>query len=172
MTTNYEQQANDFLSKTNTTIKIEFLKYGSHFTGEKEKRDIYHVTIKRGNRSFSFDFGNSISSTGEYIGHKNMCTNEFGKYVFTKIEFKKQLRIRANYFGIEKNPNFKIPTNYDILSCLQKYDVGSFEDFCSEFGYDDDSMKAEKTYNAVCKEYNNVCKIWSDEEIELLQEIN
>ena len=132
MNTNYEQQANDFLSKTNTTIKIEFLKYGSHFTGEKEQRNIYKVKIKRGNKSFSLNFGQSINATlkGEH------------------------------------------PTNYDILSCLQKYDVGSFDDFCSEFGYDEDSRKAEKTYNAVCKEYDNVCKIWSDDEIELLQEIN
>ena len=30
---------------------------------------------------------------------------------------------------------------------------------------------AEKTYHAVCKEYDNVCKIWSDEEIEELREI-
>ena len=128
----YEQQANDFLSKTNTTIKIEFLKYGSHFTGEKEKRNIYKVKIKRGNKSFSFNFGQSIKAT-----LKGEC-----------------------------------PTNYDILSCLQKYDVGSFDDFCCEFGYDEDSRKAEKIYNAVSKEYDNVCKIWTSEEIELLQEIN
>ena len=127
MTTNYEHQANDFLSKTNTSIKIEFFKYGSHFTGEKEKRNIYKVKIKRENKSFSFNFGQSIYATSK--GEK--------------------------------------PTNYDILACLQKYDVGSFDDFCSEFG-----LKSEKTYNAVCKEYDNVCKIWSEEEIELLQEIN
>ena len=132
MTTNYEQQANDFLNKTNTSIKIEFLKYGSHFPGEKECRNIYKVKIKRENKSFSFNFWQSIYATSK--GEK--------------------------------------PTNYDILSCLQKYDVGSFDDFCSEFGYDEDSRKAEKTYNAVCKEYDNVCKIWSEEEIELLQEIN
>ena len=132
MTTNYEHQANDFLSKTNTSIKIEFLKYGSRFSGEKECRNIYKVKIKRENKSFSFNFGQSIYATSK--GEK--------------------------------------PTNYDILSCLQKYDVGSFEDFCSEFGYDEDSRKAEKTYNAVCKEYDNVCKIWSEKEIELLQEIN
>lgn len=63
------------------------------------------------------------------------------------------------------------PTAYDVLSCLQKYDVGTFENFCSEFGYSEDSRTAEKVYKAVCEEYLNVCKLWSDSEIEELAEI-
>lgn len=63
------------------------------------------------------------------------------------------------------------PTLYDVLVCLQKYDVGSFEDFCGEFGYDTDSRKAEKTYNAVCKEYENLCRLFTEEELNLLMEI-
>ena len=63
------------------------------------------------------------------------------------------------------------PTAYDILSCLQKYEVGTFENFCSEFGYDEDSRAAEETYKAVCKEYLNVCRLWSESEIEELAEI-
>ena len=67
--------------------------------------------------------------------------------------------------------NINYPTAYDVLACLQKYDVGTFENFCSEFGYDEDSRTAEKIYKAVCKEYLNVCKLWSDSEIEELAEI-
>ena len=63
------------------------------------------------------------------------------------------------------------PTAYDVLTCLQKYEIDTFEHFCDEFGYDTDSISAKKTYKACLKEYTNVCKIWSDEEIELLQEI-
>ena len=58
MKTNYEQQANDFLSKTNTTIKIDFLKYGSHFAGEKEKRNIYKVKIKEVIKVLALILGN------------------------------------------------------------------------------------------------------------------
>lgn len=129
MRTNYEKQANDFLQKTNTTIKVEYLKYDKHFADDKESRHIFKVIIKRDKKQFSLNFGQSI-----YNGAKE-------------------------------------PTNYDILSCLQKYDLGTFENFCSEFGYSEDSRTAEKTYHAVCKEYDNVCKIWSDKEIEELQEI-
>jgi hypothetical protein len=63
------------------------------------------------------------------------------------------------------------PTEYDVLSCIQKYDVGSFQDFCYEFGYDIDSRTAEKTYKAVLKEYDKVSCFFTDSEIEQLQEI-
>lgn len=64
------------------------------------------------------------------------------------------------------------PNSYDILACLTKYDPESFENFCSEYGYDNDKISHKKIYNAVAKEFINVCKIWNDEEIEKLREIN
>ncbi len=63
------------------------------------------------------------------------------------------------------------PTMYDVLACLQKYDVGSFENFCGDFGYDTDSRKAEKIYKAVCKEYEGVSRVF-DGVMEELNEIN
>lgn len=70
------------------------------------------------------------------------------------------------------NSNGKTPpTAYDVLACLQKYEIGSFEDFCGDFGYDTDSRRAEKTYKAVLKEYQMVCDIWTSDEIEELSEI-
>jgi hypothetical protein len=63
------------------------------------------------------------------------------------------------------------PTAYDILSCIQKYDVGSFENFCGDFGYDEDSRTAERVYKAVRKEYAGVQRIFSEEEIDEMQEI-
>jgi len=64
------------------------------------------------------------------------------------------------------------PSSYSVLSCLTKYDPGTFDNFCSEFDYDIDSRKAKKVYKAVCKEWKNVQSIWSDDEIEQLQEIS
>ena len=130
-TTDYNKQANDFLSKTGATMKINFSHNGKHFADDKQNRDIYKITISKGKRHYTFDFGQSIAKTG------------------TK----------------------EAPTPYDVLACLQKYDVGSFEDFCWEFGYNVDSSQAEKTYKAVCKEYEKLCTIFSDDEMELMQEI-
>lgn len=55
-----------------------------------------------------------------------------------------------------------MPTAYDVLTCLTKTDPGTFEEFCSEFGYDTDSRKAEKTYKACVKEYFGVHRLFGD----------
>ncbi len=65
------------------------------------------------------------------------------------------------------NRNIK-PSEYDVLSCLTKYDVGSFEEFCSEYGYEiyndygRTNLTSKKVYNAVVKEYENVERIFGD----------
>lgn len=74
------------------------------------------------------------------------------------------------------NTNYgKEPTKYDILACLQKYDVGSIDDFVAEFGYEvnswDDVRRIEKIYKGCKKEYSNICRIFTDEQIEKLCEI-
>ena len=74
------------------------------------------------------------------------------------------------------NTNYGIePTAYDVLACLQKYDVGTIDDFVSEFGYEvnswQDVKRIEKIYRGCKKEYSNICRIFTDEQIELLQEI-
>lgn len=63
------------------------------------------------------------------------------------------------------------PTAYDIFTCVTKYDPGTFDNFCSEFGYDTDSRSAEKTYKAVCREWKNISRLYTPEQLELMQEI-
>lgn len=63
------------------------------------------------------------------------------------------------------------PTMYDILTCLEKYESRDFEDFCSNYGYDNDSIKALNTYKAVCREFKAVNRLFGDI-MEELQEIN
>lgn len=64
------------------------------------------------------------------------------------------------------------PTQYDILAAITKYDPYTFEDFCSSYGYDEDSRQAEKTFNAVTDEWNNISQLFNVDELELLSEIN
>ena len=66
------------------------------------------------------------------------------------------------------------PTEYDILACLQKYEVGSFEDFVSEFGYEIDAnnrWEVKEIYKAVRREYEKVCRCFTEEQIEAMCEI-
>lgn len=80
--------------------------------------------------------------------------------------FKMRLsRNRKTYtfdFGQSLADGSKTPTMYEVLACLTKYDVGSFEDFCQSYGYDEDSRKAERTYKAVCREYAAVERLFGD----------
>lgn len=63
------------------------------------------------------------------------------------------------------------PTAYDVLACLEKYPVYDFDTFCGDYGYDTDSRSAYKTYKAVLREWKNVEKLFTPDQIELLQEI-
>ena len=67
----YEIKANKFLKDTKTDIKIEFLKHGKHFADDKETRDIYKVTLKRGNRQYAFNFGQSLNNSSYKLINKN-----------------------------------------------------------------------------------------------------
>lgn len=66
----------------------------------------------------------------------------------------------------------KPPTPYDVLACLQKYDVGTHKDFCAEYGYDVDSISGLRTYEACAKQYEDLCRVFTDEQVTMLQEIN
>lgn len=174
---NYEQQAIDFLKETGAEIEITFKKSGKHFDTDKEDRDIYSVYIKRGNRGMSFDFGQSFNNSGQYqvvehLRNKLWCKQTTGgKIFFNEKEYKALGLVNNKEKDIPKNPNYSIPTAYDILTCLTKYDPGTFENFCSEFGYDEDSKKADKIYLAVKNEYKDLCSLFTDKEIQQLSEI-
>lgn len=173
----YNKQAIDFLTTTNTTFEAEFLRFGKHFDSDTEERDIYKITLKRGSREFTFNFGQSINCSQEW--HANTLyakkISEGKRLMGKNRHIMCQPLSISSYMLIPKdfvkNENFEIPTAYGVLACLTKYDPYSLEDFCSEFGYDLDSKSAEKTYNSVVGEYKNVAMLWNEEEIETLQEI-
>ncbi len=153
-------------------FECKFLENNFYFAGEKKKRDIYKITLKRGNRKYTFNFGQSTNNSQYY---KDIITGRTytldggcrtGNYSITDIT-----KYIAGGNGLQLIAGEK-PKLYAILACLQKYEVGTFEEFCSEFGYDVDSITAKKTYKAVVKEYDKVCSLFNDYELELLQLIN
>jgi hypothetical protein len=75
-------------------------------------------------------------------------------------------------FGQSIAQGLNEPSKYDVLACLTKYEPETFKDFCNEYGYNEDSRTAEKTYKAVCKEYENVMQLWTEEERRFLNNIN
>lgn len=174
----YEKAAEMFLELTDTKMSAEFTKHDFYFQGDKEKRDIYKITFQRGGRKFSLDFGQSIVNSGFYftMGCKKVDIDR-SKWTLKRHELlhhiaKINIGTGDKFLNNGKSDTIhypKTPTAYDVLACLQKYDAGTFENFCGDFGYDTDSRTAKKTYKAVVKEFGKVCEMWTDAEIEAMQ---
>lgn len=142
----YVKQAKDFLESCNATMEIMYLgtEVNKDWDDERE-RDTYMINIRTPKGNMQVKFWDSINNT---IKNSN----------FRRIN---RSRIK--------------PTAYDILSHLQKYDVGDIEDFICEFGYEikkrGDLTKIQNIYNAVVKEYNDVCRCFTEEQIQEMREI-
>lgn len=84
-------------------------------------------------------------------------------------------RISFDYFDSENNfrAGVKELDAYSVLaSCSGDYNCpDNFEDFCSEYGYDNDSRKAEKTFAACLKQSAKLKKIFSGKVAEDLMKI-
>jgi hypothetical protein len=175
-TTDYNAQAEELLKKLGAELSVQFVENGKHFADDTDTRDIYKVTLKRGRRSYSFRFGQSIAHSAKVKDRLNgreftLSGKSAGSHSYTHSRPEKFPRRKGEY-----NHDFLFiegtaPTAYDILACLTKYDPGTFEDFCDNFGCDTDSRKAKKTYRAVMDEFLNVSRMFTESEREELAEI-
>lgn len=166
----YTKQANDFLKKANATIEIDCVGLAINQEWEEKKlRNLYKVTLSTPRGSMIFNFWDSIYNTKikkmsleEYAEKKYKCRFNFLNYS-DKIRAQKELK--------EKKAEAQ-PTAYDVLACITKSDPGTFENFCFEYGYNEDSRTAERIYFAAQKEYSQLARIFSQQQLEEMQEIN
>ena len=145
--TDYVNQAKKFLEDCNATM--EFMYLGTEINknwNETRERDTYMVNIRTPLGNMQVKFYDSINNT-----LKNKERHLSG--------LKKKIQI----------------TEYDVLSCLQKYDVGDIKDFMLEFGYEIKERgyfkRLQNIYNAVVNEYEDVCRCFTKKQIERMQEI-
>lgn len=165
----YVKQANDFLTKANATYKIEFGGVSRNENWkEKEKRNWYDVTLTTPKGTMSFVFWDSIHNTEISMMTLEQYVEKKLRRRFSDMSYAEKKKADAK---LKKLKDDAVPNAYDILACLQKYDVGTFEEFCSEFGYDEDSRTAERIYIAVIKEYKDLTRIFTEEQMEELCEI-
>lgn len=132
---------------------------------------VYATMLKDGLNISVSEYNKKQRSNWEHI--KNFGSVESAVPYITKAVQRKIGELK-NTSCVSNEPltEIKTPDLYDVLACLQKYEVGTFEDFCDNFGYDSDSRTAEKTYKAVLKEWKAMERLFNNEELELLQLIN
>lgn len=178
----YDQKAADFLAATGAKIDVEFFYHGPYgaFNDDDDdddvKRDVFKFTITTSKGSYTNKFGDSIHNTEKRREAVHMIKQGFrgtnNKY------FKSQNGSQSGDFDTKDIKDVsawyrenKTPTAYDILSCITKHDPGTFEAFCCDYGYDSDSITARDVYLDVQKEYSGIARLFSQDELELLREI-
>lgn len=142
----YEQQAIDFAAKYGLSMSAKWVKFGRHFINDEFNRNVWSVTLVR-----------TLESVGEVPLGRNYTTKHKSK---VKLSFTFNFGMGA---VLQENKH-KAPSLYDVLACLQKYDVGTLEDFCREFGYFKHERTSKRLYKAVCKEYASLCRLFPEDQ--------
>jgi hypothetical protein len=142
----YQKQAETFLQETGTTLKM--------VKARTQKAPLWAREI------------------GQALGFKGTKQYEHGtRYTITLKNARGEYCF--DYWGsIADKKDDKKPTSYDVLTCLFTEAGEDFADFCSIFGYNEDSRTAEQTYHAVVEQERNIRRLFSLKEREALATIN
>lgn len=169
----YNEAGELFLKETGAEFIVKFKEHGFHFDDDKDTRDIYTITIKRNSREYTFDYGQSINDSGFYVMVGKRRTDIDRYYLDSKNLFSVAKKVNWDFNRkFDKIHKPIAPNAYSVLACMTKYDPGDFKNFCDDYGYDTDSKKAEKVYDAVFDEWLNMQRIFSNEELEAMSEIS
>lgn len=134
---NYTQQAKDFVSEMGIEIIKTFVGTKKYFPEDTQPRDVYEIIIKRGDKHFSFSYGDSIVNTESHAIQA----------------FRKK------------------PSDYDILSVLEKYEPEEdIDSFANSLGIEKPS-EAIRIHEAVKKIWRDVSGMFCEKELEALREI-
>jgi hypothetical protein len=97
-----------------------------------------------------------------YRQYRENTKNINNKIKPIELEFTTSIRNTEKRFWLD---------DYSILAGIIKYDPGSHGNFCSDFDYDVDSIRGLNVYEAVKKQWEDVKRFFTAEELDLLREI-
>jgi hypothetical protein len=172
--TEYQKQAKDFLTSCNATMEIEFVGFDINQSwNENIERAKYRVTIKTPRGSMTVDFWDSEMNTSILKTTEDQYSRKIYGRHYDGLLMSEKGRILRELKALKKEAK---PSEYSILACLTHYDPGTMHDFFDEMGYEidsvDDMFCFMNTYNAVVKEYRDLCRIFTEAQMEALREIN
>jgi len=146
-----------------------FNEFSVFYTGENNqddwKYDGWKITITGPNKKKqTFDYKTGLGHRELSAIDKQRCKTY--KYQVGSIAYKNYIRTAS--WVIYK------PCEADVLYCLlSDTDAGmcTFSEFCNEFGYDSDSIKAFKTYQACQESTDKIKSLFNSKQIEELKEL-
>jgi len=143
----YEKEAREVAKKYGIEIRPLKKEYDFYFDDDKkngQRRDVYTILITSPYGDYTFTFGESL----------NKSTGKTGETIF-----------------FDKDEEIEL--YYSILASVQKYEVGTIDDFIADFGYDfscnsyeeakEKISSIQKTYNAVKEEYKNFSSLFKND---------
>jgi hypothetical protein len=126
-------------------------------------------TVKTKIASIEFRYGMSLKDTWILSDDIRGYSTGFNKFTYyEKTEFPHSITWRVKM--LKAKNQVKADLLYSILACISSdyYIPDTFEDFCHEFGYDTDSMKAESIYHDCLFQSKQLKKVFTDAEIQCL----
>ena len=167
--TEYTRQANDFLERAQATIDIRLIgQMRNQDWKETKLRNAYDITITTPRGTMNLMFWDSIYNTEIYMMSREEYAKKRFKCEYPYLISTDQKKTREE---LKEKKQEAMPSAYDVLSCVTSYDPGTFEEFCADFGYDEDSKSAERTYIAVMRECKQLQRIFTVKQMEELAEI-
>jgi len=125
---------------------------------------------------FGFELIEELSMKSDH-GGQTRTIGTYGRYKIT-LRFKNnkgEVRIREFEYSdsIVNYQDGKTPTKEDVLYCLcfdYNCNTFSFEEFCSELGYDNDSIKSLNVFKALKKNQTKLNYLFGPETMQKLSE--
>lgn len=141
----YKKQADEFLQSCGISMIVEKAVPQSSplWAQDGEHGTQWSIELLKGSKRVQFFFWSSLADKKHYENPN-----------------------RKDWY--KKDPS---PSAYDVLAGLYMKGFDTFKEFCDCFGFDEDSMKAYKTYEQVLQLNTKLESIFTQEELEKLQEI-
>lgn len=158
------------MSKSNAVCRIEFGGTSLNLNWkDKDLRNFYNVSLSTPIGTMDFIFWDSVYNTEiSKMSIEDYC-KKARKSMYSDLNYNEKIKLQQE---LKLKQQLAKPSEYDVLACLQKSNVGTFDEFCSEFGYDNDSITAYKLYVAIVDEYKKLTRIFTQEQMLELLEIN
>ncbi len=99
---------------------------------------------------------------------------EFHNHYVVTISAKDRKSLRFDFWSSANDTRSgRYPTSYDILACISRDQncPDTFEEFCSDYGYATDSIKADKSFRSLSVFAKRLKKFFTESELMELSEI-
>lgn len=158
-------------------LKANHIHFYVKYLGEKRvwdnKQVSDHWSVKIG--LYDFDFYTGVGHRLGIIGTKYRLTTKQTDSVKPLRDMLGKNRLDETVIKLENSDQYAVsPTQSSVLYCLLLDASGAeqnFNDWCSDFGYDNDSITAFKTYQSCCDILEKMRKIFTTKQRNELSEL-